>query len=525
MRTRSIHRLPLLALSLFASHCGARSDLRVQGFAPVPGAPLTDGATPLPDGTVIGPDGSIETPGTDRVDMLVVVDNSGSMAEVQSQLMLKFETLLETLRVPLCSSRSDPNAAPRACTGSADDVPLNRPLLDLHIGVVSTDLGTPGFMVPGCDDSERGDNGHLNPIRFGPALQTHLPWAPSRPNAVTAPVGFRPAACNNDPNQFPSFITFCSDTADASCDRPEPFSSTRNPSTLSSWFRCNSGLFINGCGLEQPLEAAWRALVELDARATPGNSSPNAGFLRDDAVLAIVVISDEEDGSVRNCAHDEGFSAARGERCNDGTDVYNTASPEWAHPTNPDLRFYLYTPGDPRDPNWSLDRYASPDRRWSRDFWSLKPGRPDRVVFGAITGVPLDVPRRAGQTDYDALLGAPRAGAPDDFNARDSSTAISGTQAAAGPFSMRQANMSPVCSHVVPACRRQGSTFEPERPCNNAQYQAFPSRRIVEVARRFQESRRCFGQPCQNGYVSSICAMSLDASMREIGLRIARRMR
>jgi hypothetical protein len=482
-----------------------------------------------PDGSVIGPDGGALTP-TDRLDLLFVVDNSGSMAQVQTQLMVKFEVLLETLRVPLCGSRSNPSAEPHSCVGTDDEVQLSRPMRDLHVGVISTDLGTPGSTIPGCDDSDRGDDGLLNPIRNGFAMRSHLPWAPLRRNAQTAPAGFRPAVCNNDPNQFPSFITFCSDAADASCDVPAPFSSTREAGTFSSWFRCNSGLFVNGCGLEAPLEAAWRALVEHDARSAPGSTSINAGFLRDDAVLAIVVISDEEDGSVRNCDHDGGFSASRGERCDDARDVYNSTSQAWSHPTNLDLRFYLYSPGDPRDPTWNLDRYAnttalSNPSRWNRDFWSLKPGRPDRVIFAAITGVPVAIPTSNGGTDYNALLGAPRAGNVDDFAGRDSSTSITGTQGAAGPFSMRQANMDSMCAHVVPACRREGSTFNPATPCSNAQYMGFPARRIVEIARRFEQSPRCNGAPCNNGYVSSICASTFEVSLREIGVKIARRLR
>jgi hypothetical protein len=517
---RHLSRWVLMWWIFALAACGARSPLRVDSF----GVPL-DGTVTLPDAS----DGGSLGPGTDRVDMLLVIDNSGSMTEVQTLLLLKFESLLQTLRFPPCVSRSNPNIEPHACdVNNTDDVPIHRPLRDLQLGVVSTDLGTPGSMVPGCDDSERGDHGLLNPIRNGPALQMHLPWAPRRPNAVVAPPGFRPAACNNDPNQFPSFIRFCSNLADPSCDGVEPNRSTRSDTTFSDWFKCNAGLFINGCGLEQPLEAAWRALFFHDARAIAGNSSPNAGFIRDDALLVIVVVSDEEDGSVRNCDYDFGFSQQSGGSCSDARDVYTLSSPAWAHPTNLDLRFYLYEPGGPRDPNWNLDRYINTaprttPNRWTRDFLSLKPGRPDRVVFAAITGVPLEVPRRGAAIDYDALLGRPSA-SPDDFYRRDSSTAISGTQGPSGPFSMRHANMSSECGHMVPACRRQGTTYNPMQPCSNTQYQAFPSRRIVEVARRFEESPLCAGAPCRNGLVTSICAASLDNALNQLAAKLAARM-
>lgn len=130
---------------------------------------------------------------------------------------------------------------------------------------------------------------------------------------------------------------------------------------------------------------------------------------------------------------------------------------------------------------------------------------------------------RGAAIDYDRLLGTPTVN-HNDFYRRNSATAIRGTQADAGPFSMVQANMSRECSHVVPACRAEGSVFDPAHPCSNSQYMAFPSRRIVEVARRFSEDLRCGNAPCDNGYVSSICARSFESAMLQIGHKIARRM-
>jgi hypothetical protein len=466
----------------------------------------------------------------EKVDLLMVVDNSGSMAENQRNIMAQLGPLINQLTNPPCISRSTPGGGmPHPCmAGNMDDTPQYPAVKDLHVGVVSTDLGTPGSMVPGCDDSERGDHGLLNPIRNGYALQTHLPWAPRRPNAMMAPPGFRPAACTNDPNQFPSFITFCSNAADMTCDVAGMNASSRDPIAFADWFKCNAGIYINGCGLEAQLEAVWRGLVFHDATSRAGNTSPNANFLREDALLAIVMLSDEEDGSVRNCDYDQGFSMQGGGACRSGTDVYNTSSMAWAHPTNPDLRFYLYQPGDDRDPNWNLDRYINTagavPNRWNKDLLSLKPGRPERIVFAAITGVPLQVPMTGTMTNWDLLLGAPRGGNANDFYGRDSSMATSGMQGTSGPFSMRAANMDAMCSHVVPACRFQDTTYDSTRPCSNSQGMAFPSRRIVEVARRFDEAPLCNGQPCRNGIVTSICSNNFSSAMNAIVQKIASRL-
>jgi len=49
------------------------------------------------------------------------------------------------------------------------------PVADLQVGVVSSDLGTPGSSVPGCLNSDLGDDALLNPIRNGLALRHHEP--------------------------------------------------------------------------------------------------------------------------------------------------------------------------------------------------------------------------------------------------------------------------------------------------------------------------------------------------------------
>lgn len=472
----------------------------------------------------------------DTMDLLLLVDNSGSMRENQANIMGELGPMLELLTNPPCISRSQPGGgSPHRCDPmNPDDIRQFPIVTDLHVGVVSSDLGTPGSTVPGCDNRDRGDDGRLNPIRYGDALAQHLPWMPINPNATPAPAGFRPAVCNNDRNQFPSFITFCSNDADASCDRSGMFASTRDATTFTNWFKCNAGLFVNGCGLESQLEAVWRALVEHDAG---GASSPNAGFLRERALLAIIVLSDEEDGSVRDCRKDNGFSAQTGQACRDALTVYDGANATWAGGATGslDLRFYMYPPGSTQDPTWSLDRYyntrpASTPNRWARDLLSLKPGHPERVIFAGIAGVPVDVPTRAGTGSepdlilWDQLLGTPGAD-PNDYPSRNHATSMEGTQATAGPFSMRQANRHPMCSHVVPACRRVGSTYDPMQPCAAFQYQAFPSRRIVEIARRFDQFPACAGQPCRNGIVTSICAPEFSRAVRIITTRIQERLR
>ncbi|HEX4352210.1 MAG TPA: hypothetical protein VHZ95_04835, partial [Polyangiales bacterium] len=80
----------------------------------------------------------------DTVDLLFVVDNSNSMAEKQASLKAALPSLMHALT---SGTRSSGGSALPAVT-------------DLHVGVVSTDMGTPGVSLPGCDPNG-GDDGRL----------------------------------------------------------------------------------------------------------------------------------------------------------------------------------------------------------------------------------------------------------------------------------------------------------------------------------------------------------------------------
>lgn len=404
--------------------------------------------------------------GVDSVDLLFVVDNSNSMAAYQQRLGAQFRVLIDQLVAPA----ADP------ATGQ----PARPPVKSLRVAVVSSDLGTPGANVGSCSVSpDVGDDGLLNPVRAGRAMAAHRPW-------TSLPAGARPARCTADPNQYPTFLSFDADTSDAATFRED--------------FVCNAYLSTGGCGLEQQLESAYRALVVHNPRELAGNTDPNAGFVRPDAVLGIVVISDEEDGSVRDCRY-----AEAGQPCRDALSVYDLATPGWGDDHDLNLRFYTYTPGSAQDPTWPVDRYIDP-RNPSRGFTSLKPGHPDRVVFAGIIGVPLLVPARGARIDWDRLLGTTPEGAD----------AVEGT-ATEGPFSMRPNRRDPACpaSAMVPACRQEGSRFDAATAsCSSlGAPRAWPSRRIAEVARRFDDLHG-------SGTVASICASDYAPALRQIVDRI-----
>lgn len=406
----------------------------------------------------------------ENVDILFEIDNSNSMSENQANLSSNFGLLIDRL--------INPPINPMTMR------PRYPPVKSLHVGVISSDLGTPGSVVPSCANSDTGDDGILNPVRNGLAIRTHQPW-------TTAPPGRRPARCTNDPNQYPSFLRF-----DATMT---------NVAEFRDDFICNAYLSTGGCGLEQQLESAYRALVVRNPRVQAGNTDPNAGFVRENAVLAIVLVTDEEDGSTRDCRY-----AETGVPCTEAVSVFDIMSTQWAS-NDLNLRFYMYTPGSAQDPTWPIDRYIDPARP-NRGFTSLKPGRPDLVIFSSIAGVPINLPTRPSPTgmgtdiDWDMLLGA----------APDGSQGYTG-MSSEGPISMRQRNMDPMCAtRVVPACRREGSAQA--MTCDAAsQYFAWPSRRVAQVARRFADRYN-------NGTISSICKNNYSDALSQIVERIQSRL-
>ncbi len=153
------------------------------------------------------------------LDLLFVIDNSGSMGAEQESLKDNFFRIIQALQ-------------------GQEGLP------SVHIGVVSTDVGA-------------GDACGANP------------------NAGK----FIKPTCANAPDDF------LIDLDDGNGGR------TRNyTGTLEEAFQCTASLGDQGCAFEQPLEAMKRVL-------TVGQSN---GFLREDAFLGVVFITDEDDCSTRD---------------------------------------------------------------------------------------------------------------------------------------------------------------------------------------------------------------------------------
>lgn len=176
-------------------------------------------------------------PCSEALDLLFVVDNSADMAAEQVWLAEHFGGFLRSL---VTGEVRDPDTGEVVRTFAPTD--------DVHVGVVTTDMGSGGFDVPSCDDPEDGDDGIL------------------RTQNTTV------AGCVESE---PAFLSFTAgDDADG----------------FAEDFSCIARVGTGGCGYEQPLEAALTAVTEHADRA-------NAGFLRPGSLLGVVVLTKEDDCS------------------------------------------------------------------------------------------------------------------------------------------------------------------------------------------------------------------------------------
>lgn len=396
------------------------------------------------------------------VDVLFVVDNSGSMREEQDALRVQMPRLVNAL-----------------LSGVGSDGTQFTPVSDLHMGVVSTDLGLPN--VPdraslGCGDESRpyGDNGLLL----------------NAPN----PGGAAGVLCESS---YPTFLGF-SRSGDVNNDQ-------QAATQLAQDFACISSLGTAGCGFEYQLESALRALwpsdnVLLDgtigsfADGQPftdrtffgqaGPTGPNTGFLRNTpsapSLLAIVFVTDEEDCSSHTLDHFVQDRFLDDDNPSKGVGINVRCYNEGVRVGGEDAR-------DRGEANlYSTSRYA-------QAFKALRPGEERLVMFAAIVGVPAELVTNARLSavdfgdpvardrHYDELLADPAM-----VNTVDPETIANGYP-----------NLIPSCSRSV-----AGST---------TLQRAYAPRRFVKVAKEFGE----------NAVIQSICqddfTPAVDALLQRIG--------
>lgn len=190
---------------------------------------------PPPDARVInGETLDVTVEPNRQLDVLFVIDNSGSMTEEQQTLARSFTAFADAL----------------------GQLPGGLP--DLHLGVVSSDMGTLEVPIgdPGCAHSDQGDL-----LKGDPRLSNQCPQVDGK---------------------------YLVDLDDRAGGRATNFTGT-----LPAAFACMASIGNNGCGFEAHL-ASMRSALDMNAA--------NLGFLRPDAQLVVIVIADEDDCSAADPA-------------------------------------------------------------------------------------------------------------------------------------------------------------------------------------------------------------------------------
>ncbi|MDH3625753.1 MAG: hypothetical protein OES69_10475 [Myxococcales bacterium] len=376
------------------------------------------------------------------LDVLFIIDDSPSMLEEQSKLALQVPRLVNLL-----------------LTGGID-VNMSTPVGEfpavesLHVGIVTPDLG----------HSTEPPHGFTPGVHFTPTSLCER-------NNGNGKAGFMQVAGLIDDDDNPS-------TPRVMCDAQTPPADTfylDRPTGASMSFdvqfvddvECVTGQpadFISvggGCGFEQQLEA----ILAQD------RNGANAGFSRQDALLAVILITDEDDCSTTDPRI---------------FDTVPNPGNEFQGPftTNDEVQFNLRCyehgtkEGRPSDPLQSIERYV-------QGIAALKDD-PSQVVFAAITGIPedpdLDGPFPTDVDRYDAILAHPGMEEIPDPASADTQT-----------------------QQLRPACG-----------AGSADGAAAPGRRVVEVAKGLAEANNGVGT-----VVESICASDYAPALNAIVERIA----
>ncbi|RYZ08387.1 MAG: hypothetical protein EOO73_08015 [Myxococcales bacterium] len=220
-----------------------------------------------------------------KVDLLLAIDNSLSMAEKQRLFADALPELVERLVNPRCVDDagnvvSAPASPSAACpSGSRREL---KPLRDLHIGAITSSLGSHGASGAGDVCTRAGDDDHAYLLPFVrndvPSYddQGYLKWDP---DGLSNPPG------ESDAQQLADAVRVMVQSAGES-----------------------------GCGFESQLESVYRFLVDPEPYQTvtldaAGSRSEKVGvdeellrqraaFLRPDSSVVVLMLTDENDCSI-----------------------------------------------------------------------------------------------------------------------------------------------------------------------------------------------------------------------------------
>lgn len=384
----------------------------------------------------------------EKIDILFVVDNSKSMDQEQQKLREQFPIMIKALT-----------------TGDSDgdgetDFP---PATDLHLAVVSSDMGLPGLGPEDNPDTTGacagfGDDGMLlNDPTQAIAAGLSCPQTKSSDN--------------------PIFLEHIRD------EKEDTAITLQSADDTASAFACAATLGVSGCGFEMQLESALKALWPDDPdnqnerqkelaisflEGTPSHGdSLHKEFLRGTpyhpteaeelSLLAIVVVTDEEDCSAGTRGNVEFLSLnfPGGDRQDLNLRCYKDTINDWGN-------------------KYPVERYVEA-------FKALRPEHEQLMVFAGIVGVPVDI--------------------KDDENGDGVVTASEHAGYFERLLSDRdmQETVSEDTNNLEPSCVNTEAD-------GTITTQAYPPRRLVEVAQQFG----------QKGVVHSICQDDFRPAIEDI---------
>ncbi|MGH1340634.1 MAG: hypothetical protein ACRBN8_03710 [Nannocystales bacterium] len=201
--------------------------------------------------------------GCAKVDFLFVVDNSGSMSDEQQTLAASFPAFMETIQSEIAA-------------------------MDYHLMVVSTD----GSMI----QSSGGSGSQVLTCTGG-----NCTCAPAPDCCVDAcALGGGQDSCFGVPCGEEIAVEGCdvelgagrrfSSQGECGLSEEQRFITQAEPD-LETRFLCMADVGTFGSGNEVPIDAVLAAIGDHNT----GDGGCNDGFLRDDAVLVVTIITDEED--------------------------------------------------------------------------------------------------------------------------------------------------------------------------------------------------------------------------------------
>lgn len=224
-----------------------------------------------------------------KLDLLLAVDNSISMADKQLLFSQTLPELIERLINPPCVDAagvvtSQPASPQAACPGSSQRE--IEPLRDVHVGVISSSLGAHGASGSKdvCVTAEDDDHAHLIPTLRAVDSYADRGFLKWDPDGLASPPG------ESDVQAFTDSLQ----------------------AVLGS-------VGESGCGFEAQLESVYRFLVDPEPPLSIARDAQSAiavkqgrdtslleqrrSFLRPDSSVAVLLLTDENDCSVL----DEGY--------------------------------------------------------------------------------------------------------------------------------------------------------------------------------------------------------------------------